>query len=321
LFLVCWFALPGTGWAQAAASSGAVDAAVEDRPAVSAEAVDAPGEDAPAATVPGEPDHPAGSGSAAGQPAPDQEQTGQRSAAPASSAEDQAADPDGAVSPRSDRAVAPASTAGDGTVSHGQPSDANTVPDAREPATPRFGESGQVTISGAAGLQIHGTSYSNSDAKGFGIGVVPALDYFVYRNFSIGGFVSVSYSSTKNYLLSEYSDPELIEHESSYIGVGPRIGYNIAFGEPVSWYLLLGFSYGIVSRNTQTQEETILFDSSEKIFALRAFAPLLGHLAPHFYVGFGPFLYTELNHSSVSGSDDQVRETTIGAELTVGGWL
>lgn len=305
-FLLCWFALPGVGWAQTAVSSGADEVPDKETPAVSA---------------PDEPDHPADSESAASRQAPNEDRTAERSAVSASSEKEEAADQQSAVSPRPVQAAVPASTPSAGTIFHGQTPDANTPPDTRKLATPQFGEQGQVTISGSAGLQIRGTNHSNSDAAASGISVTPSLDFFVARHFSIGGFISASYHRMKYYQLSVYGDSELLENESNYIGVGPRIGYNFAFADLVSWYVILGFSYGMVSRNTQTLSKEILLDTSEKIFALRAFAPLLAHVATHFYIGFGPFLYTELSHSYGSSSNAEVRETTVGAEVTVGGWL
>jgi hypothetical protein len=58
---------------------------------------------------------------------------------------------------------------------------------------------------------------------------------------------------------------------------------------------------------------TVTSSHSGDAFTLNLFAPIMFHPAPHFFVGFGPFLDTDL-----SGSD---KVTTYGAKLTIGGWF
>ena len=56
--------------------------------------------------------------------------------------------------------------------------------------------------------------------------------------------------------------------------------------------------------------------------ALQAFAPILVHATPRFFVGFGPSLYAELSdeyaYANVTG---QNRKTEVGLGLVVGGSL
>jgi len=225
-----------------------------------------------------------------------------------------------AVSPPPDKAnaTAPAAIAVDADP---QPPNANEIADESKPDTPLFGERGQLSIDESAGLAIIGSNYSSSEASSIAVSIVPALDYFVVESFSIGGFIYLRYEHSKSYRLMEDRSSDLIENELSYIGLGPRIGYNVTFGDSFSWYIKLGVSYGILQRNSQIVADLPILDSTERIVAFNGFAPLLAHVATHFYIGFGPSLYTEVSHSYGSNSSNDTKETRIGAQLTVGGWL
>jgi hypothetical protein len=79
----------------------------------------------------------------------------------------------------------------------------------------------------------------------------------------------------------------------------------------------IGFSYSYTSRTialSAAGAETSLEQSkSGGAFTLNLFAPIMFNPVPHFFVGFGPFLDTDLS------SDDKI--TTWGGRLTLGGSL
>jgi hypothetical protein len=199
-------------------------------------------------------------------------------------------------------------------------STAETAP-MQEPAKPRFGETEQLTINGSTDFSISGSSYTSSDASGFHFGITPSVDYFILPHFSIGGFISIGYSTSKYYSMCSAYGSELQKGDATSVSVGPRLGYDIAFSDFFSWFITLGFSYGNVIRNTSTADGYPLMNTSENIIAMRVYAPILAHLAPHFYVGFGPSLYTELSHSYGANVKSDTKQTTFGASLIVGGWL
>jgi hypothetical protein len=50
-------------------------------------------------------------------------------------------------------------------------------------------------------------------------------------------------------------------------------------------------------------------------------APSLFHLAPHFFLGFGPNLTADLHNSTPTLFGSSNRRTNVGASSLVGGWF
>lgn len=161
-----------------------------------------------------------------------------------------------------------------------------------------FGESGQMALSSDVALLIQRSSQDTTTIQ-----FAPAADYFVARNFSIGGVVLLDYTQTN-------------ESDSTRFGIGPRVGYNLAITDMLGVWPKLGFSYSHTSASTDVEadEGAVLTRSvSGDHFTLNLFAPVMFHPVPHFFVGFGPFLDTDL-----SGNN---KTTTYGGRLALGGWF
>ncbi|HVZ33506.1 MAG TPA: hypothetical protein VG963_13835 [Polyangiaceae bacterium] len=173
-----------------------------------------------------------------------------------------------------------------GSTAHAQSTAAATAP-----VEALFGAPSQLVISTDASFSIQRRTQKNSGGATTTITLAPAADYFILRNFSLGGFVGLDYTKTAG-------------RHSSRFAFGPRVGYNIALGRLWSIWPKLGFSYAHTGTSDGAKANAI---------ALNVFVPLLLHPAPHFFLGLGPFVDTDLNGDH--------RATVWGVKLTLGGWL
>lgn len=149
-----------------------------------------------------------------------------------------------------------------------------------------FGSTGQIVISNDLSGSIGYTSVNGPDDSFF-INLQPAADTFLKDNISLGGFVklSVSFQSGENPLT---------------VGLGVRAGYNIPMNQMVSVWPRLGLAVEHMSETDRTFLEISLT------------APFLVHLAPHFFVGGGPGLITQLGDGTVA---------TLQVSTIVGGYF
>jgi len=179
---------------------------------------------------------------------------------------------------------------------------AQEPPPAPQPSPPgsaaavRFGAPGTLAISSDANVGFFGSSVSGG-ASSWTFVIVPAADYFLsLRGFSIGGQISYMHGSPA------------AESTIDSFGIGPRAGYNIPINDLISIWPKLAF---IFADQVQTGARSTTFD-------VQLYAPVLFHLAPHFFVGLGPQIQTDLIVSaSAPGAG---RTTSYGLYFTIGGW-
>ncbi|QRK04168.1 hypothetical protein JQX13_28280 [Archangium violaceum] len=149
-----------------------------------------------------------------------------------------------------------------------------------------FGAAGQIAISSDASASI---GYSTAGSDAFFINLNPSVDYFLQQNLSIGAAVLLSRSFNEG--------PDLTS-----LGLSVRMGYNHALGEQVSLWPRL--SVGI--------QHSSIGSASGTAFVADAFAPVLLHLVPHFFIGAGPRV------SFVAGDGSGV---SISIDTTLGGYF
>jgi len=165
-----------------------------------------------------------------------------------------------------------------------------------------FGAKRQWAFSTDAALTFERKTQDDTDAVTT-LSVLPAADYFVIKNLSVGGVIGVRYQKQG-------------DAKSTSFQLGPRIGYNIELSPLLSLWPKLGFAY---SHNKTENEvtlpggQTLTNDTTNNAIAMNVFVPVMLHPAPHFFAGFGPFVDTDLNGDN--------RATTWGFRLTIGGWL
>jgi hypothetical protein len=154
-------------------------------------------------------------------------------------------------------------------------------------AASSFGGAGAFVISVQsynAGSATPSFFFAKQASGGSTVILQPGLDYFIGNGISVGGVVGVAHSSG-----------------STTVNLGARAGFNQGLTEHVSFWPTIGVdgSYNHAATSTSTA-------------ALEVFAPFLYHVAPHFFLGAGPFL-----SYLVKGGPD----TQYGLDFVIGGWL
>ena len=186
----------------------------------------------------------------------------------------------GATAPRSARAqeLAPP------TAATSAPSASTASPGA---AASSFGVAGALVISVQSlnsGSATPSFFFAKQASGGSSVFIQPGFDYFISNGISVGGVVGFGHSSG-----------------STTVNLGARAGFNQGLSEHVSFWPTIGVdgSYNHATTSTSTA-------------ALEVFAPFLYHVAPHFFLGAGPFL-----SYLVKGGPD----TEYGLDFVIGGWL
>ena len=180
-----------------------------------------------------------------------------------------------------------------------------------------FGDRGHIVITGAASVAFEYISVSppsgsmSSSASSTTVIFEPELDYFVAPNISIGGGVEYLHESIGSGGMTAVT-------ESAY-GLIARAGYHLPLGPQIGLWLRGGFGYASATFDPGGGNPT----SSSSVLQLEISAPLMFHPVPHFFVGIGPILSTDLSSSVSSGgmSMDSNKRTVFGLTSMIGGWL
>lgn len=176
-----------------------------------------------------------------------------------------------------------------------------------------FGNAGQIVLSTNLDLDFvytnikppgNGDSLGNTELR-----LVPALDYFIARNFAVGGAVLLMYETGK---------PMGVQQSQFAFGLAPEVGYNITISTKSSFFIKAGMSFVHVSNKLDSPSLGNVDTSGWKL-GLMVSAPVVFHLAPHFFIGFGPAVSLDLI-SKVEG-DAAAKTRTVGLMLDIGGWI
>lgn len=163
-----------------------------------------------------------------------------------------------------------------------------------------FGSRGQVAISSEAGATFTHTTISGSEGSSTNLVLRPGVDYFLIDRLSLGAFVGIEYE-------------DLPGGSTTRFGVGPRVGYDLAFSNHFSLWPRVGLSYN--SSTIKTDAIAGFAPESEvsnNAVALNLFAPLLFH-TNHYFAGVGPALDLDLSGDA--------KATTFAIRVTLGGWI
>ena len=166
-----------------------------------------------------------------------------------------------------------------------------------------FGNKGQIAISSEAGATLTHTTLSGADGSTTSFVLRPGVDYFMIKSLSLGVFLGVEHQSARG-------------GSSTAFGVGPRVGYDVAFSNHLSLWPKLGFSYNTITQKVDAEDiggiQTPAVSDTNKAIAFNLFVPLLYH-TNHYFAGVGPALDTDL-----SGDP---KATTFAVRVTLGGWI
>ena len=179
-----------------------------------------------------------------------------------------------------------------------------------------FGEQGQIALSvdlpftnSAPQLAIVRESQSMGGSSTTVVAIAPSADYFVIPNLSIGGIIGVATGST--------DVGGGVSADTTKFIISPRIGYVVRLADSLSLWPRLGIQYVHTSLSSGGQSAT------ESSVPLIVDVPVLWHPVPHFFMGAGFLVATELTNSGSSGgvSMDQPKTTDIGLEAMIGGYF
>jgi hypothetical protein len=157
-------------------------------------------------------------------------------------------------------------------------------------AASSFGVAGEWVVSVQsynAGSATPSFFFAKQASGGSTLLIQPGLDYFIGNGISVGGVVGFGFTS---------GSPN-----TTTVTLGARAGFNQGLTEHVSFWPTVGIDGSYIHNAT-----------SNSTAALEVFAPFLYHVAPHFFLGAGPFL-----SYLVKGGPD----TQYGLDFVIGGWL
>jgi hypothetical protein len=162
-----------------------------------------------------------------------------------------------------------------------------------------FGTQGQIAISSEAGATFERTSISGVDGSTSSFQVRPGVDYFVIRALSVGVFVGLDRESSPG-------------GSTTTFGIGPRVGYDVAFSDIFSLWPRAGLSFNHSSLKIDGSDLVPDADTSNDAIAINLFAPFLYH-THRFFAGVGPALDADLSGDT--------KATTLAVRVTLGGWV
>lgn len=205
----------------------------------------------------------------------------------------------------------------------------------------KFGSAGQLAVSDDQPLGLIGstgviapyppgsTSMASfefatlSDNGGSGISFVlaPAADYFVIDSLSVGAEIQFG-------ILNPAHGSGSVGETDTVFAIAPRVGYDLRLTDTITFWPKLYFGYFTLSASNN--------GGSSNSTALGIYAPFLWHPVPHFFLGIGPNVSTQLsnnqnsvNTSSGTGaptttttvSQAEPKATVLGLQATFGGWF
>jgi hypothetical protein len=192
-------------------------------------------------------------------------------------------------------------------------------PPSAPPPPPPFGTAGTFVVTGALTLSMSFLGpVEPPGATDFRVRVLPSLDYFVARNFSIGAGLIVAYQ--------DYDTDTSFKSTSTTLGVQAGAGYNVPLGSLLSWWPQAHFGFasvhtsveGIIPLSGTTTFIPVDSSTDEKLLVASADLPLLIHPAEHFFFGLGPTGSIDLTHAV---SSRQQRNFYVALSSVVGGWF
>jgi hypothetical protein len=187
------------------------------------------------------------------------------------------------------------------------------------PPSAQFGSRGQWVISDAFDLSASKTTYATSAASYTSYGITPSLDWFPVDSFSIGAFVSGSVSRATSY----HNGVALETDTTTSWGLGARFGWNFALSRSLSIWPRLNFRYGASKTHPESGvgDTSSLRDLTDRGASVGVYVPLLMHVAPHAFGGFGPSFSRTLAHVQEGYAKPTGDGTFFGVSFMVGGWL
>jgi hypothetical protein len=191
------------------------------------------------------------------------------------------------------------------------------APERKATAPHRFGTQGQVVLSGESALYVRRLTYSGADASSTEYALAPAVDYFVVDQVPLG--LALFFSSSSGSGIDPLTGLEV--RASAKSGGGAiRLGFDVPMGSRLSFDPRLSFALSVGKRRLESGADAVA--STRTALTMAFAAPLLLHVAPHAFVGFGPSVSRDLQRTAEfeAGSVENPG-TALRASLIVGGWI
>jgi hypothetical protein len=191
-----------------------------------------------------------------------------------------------------------------------------------EPAkAPHFGDAGQFALSLNEGFGVNADDILQ--------GTELQANFFVAPHFSLGLILGAQWFSSPpltNTTASPSSASEVL------VRVGPRVGYDIRVSDFVSIWPQIGLDYRSLSETSSSGSgaSASSFSNTTSAFAFTAVVPVLIHPTRGFFIGAGPFVYSEFSdgtngsssYGGTPGSNTSTQNnklTSVGLMATIGG--
>jgi hypothetical protein len=197
------------------------------------------------------------------------------------------------------------------------PAEEGPAQPAPEAVPARFGDAHQLVLTGELGTTLSGSTYTGRGGSSWNVSVQPSMEYFVANHVALGFGMTLGGggASSQNVDGVAYATSDTQTAFAPHLGIELPLGRNASLF-PRAW---IGFEHD----QNELRENGLDSKWSTDIVWVGIHAPLVFHVARHFFVGFGPYVDRDLTRSVTSGSGAGVPipGTRAGASLLVGGWL
>jgi len=165
----------------------------------------------------------------------------------------------------------------------------------------RFGDKKSLVIAGDFSFSFVREQGDESSYTGGGIS--PSVDYFILDHLSVGTGVSLAHSESSSFG---------IQSSVTTMALAPRIGYEVPLGKQFSLWPTVGlFHTRVLATDSPYYDNTGQWTLSGYVRA-----PLIAHVAKHFFIGGGPAFGVGL-----ASSVDSQNSYGFGIHSMLGGWI
>jgi len=187
------------------------------------------------------------------------------------------------------------------------------------PSAARFGQAGSLVLTEETAVSIGWVWYSGVDSSANSLTLSPGADLFVGDHVSLGLAFSYSYDQTRGLAAPD----QTVLATTRTLGAIFRAGGDLPLNDWLSLYPRV--SLGVGKRTTDEMQTGATLPVSVNTESVDftwvgISAPLLVHVAPHFFIGLGP----RVSHD-VTASYDRItyenRNTTLSLGSLIGGWI
>jgi hypothetical protein len=179
---------------------------------------------------------------------------------------------------------------------------------------PRFGDANEWVLSGELGAGVARTTYGGVDSSVTSFNVSPSFDYFAAAHVSLGLGGTVGHTFAE----SPRADGPKVQEDQTTLALVGRVGLDLPLSPALSLYPRASLAVGRTSYDARSGIDQNKYSVINVTAGL--FAPLLVHVAPHAFVGLGPFVSHDLSNKAEDRLSNNLA-TTVGGRLIVGGWL